>query len=306
MLYVGIEIGGTKLQIVTGDRHGHIRQRLLFDVDKSKGASGIRTQIQQGIPHILGPTTKAAAVGVGFAGPVDWETGRISRSHQVEGWTDFPIVKWLSDYTGVPVVVDNDANAAAFGEANHGAGVGLNPVFHVTLSSGVGGGLVKNGEIYHGVKPGEAEIGHVRLDRSGTVLESRCSGWAVDTKVRDAIAKHPKSPLARSAAGLTGSHAKALKPALDDGDPVARQILEDTAADLAFGLSHVTHLIHPEIIILGGGLAQLGEPLRQAVETALHKWTMEAFAPGPKVVISKLGEDAVSIGALTLAKLRVY
>src|SRR6185295_6797087 len=109
---------------------------------------------------------------------------------------------------GAPVTVENDANTACLGEALRGAGVGRNPVFYVTLGSGVGGGLVVDGRIYHGAMPGEAEIGHVRLDRNGTTVESRCSGWAVDAKVRALKATEPDSLLARLVSENVGGEAK--------------------------------------------------------------------------------------------------
>ena len=177
-LFLGIEIGGTKLQIVTGGANAKIRERHRFTVEADKGAAGIRRQIETALAEIL-KTVKPAAVGVGFGGPVDWRTGRICKSHQIEGWSGFDLAGWLLKLTRARVLVDNDANVAALGEACHGAGRGASPVFYVTLGSGVGGGLVVNGEIYHGATPGEAEIGHVRLDREGTIVEERCSGWAV-------------------------------------------------------------------------------------------------------------------------------
>src|SRR5207302_6684163 len=100
----------------------------------------------------------------------------------------------------------------------------------------------------------------------------------------------------------TGGEARHLAPALQQGDAAAKRVLNETAEDLAFGLSHVVHLFHPEVILLGGGLSLVGEPLRAAVESALRSFTMEAFAPGPKVRLAALGEDAVPMGALELAK----
>ena len=287
--YLGIEIGGTKLQIVLGDATAKILQSHRLTVDRAAGAPGIRQQIETILAKILPAIPQLTAVGVGFGGPVDWRTGKICRSHQIEGWSEFDLAGWLKKLTHAPVFVDNDANVAALGEAIHGAGQSANPVFYVTLGSGVGGGLVVDGRIYHGATPGEAEIGHLRLDRAGTVVESRCSGWAVDAKIRSLPQLSTLNPQPFPASALA------------QNNPAAQRILRETAEDLAFALSHVVHLFHPQVIVIGGGLANVGEPLRAAVATALKPFVMEAFHPCPSTLLTALAENAVPIGALELA-----
>ena len=298
--FLAIEIGGTKLQLFIGDGTGCIRHRWRFEVNAVSGGQGIRAQIEKVLPEIL-TAHDVSAVGVGYGGPVDWQTGEICCSHQIEGWANFPLGDWLNARTNKPVLIDNDANVGALGEAVHGAGQGYNPVFYVTLGSGVGGGLVVDGKIYHGAKPGESEIGHIRLERGGAIVEQRCSGWAVDSRIRGAVSQNPTSVLARLASGMAQSEARALAPALGQNCAVARHIIDEVCEDLAFGLSHVTHLCHPAVIVLGGGLALVGEPLRASVQAALDRFVMEAFAPGPRVVLAALREDAVPVGALLLA-----
>lgn len=298
----GVEIGGTKLQLVAGNARIGIRDRFRATVNPARGGAGIREQIDQALRTWAQSGSRPQAVGVGFGGPIDWRTGVIQCSHQIEGWAGFPLAEWLQQRSEAPVFADNDANVGALGEAGQGAGRGGNPVLYVTLGSGVGGGLVVDGHIYHGAFPGEAEIGHVRLDRAGGTVESRCSGWAVDKKIRERCANQPSGGLARLVNGQAGGEARHLAVALAQGDPVAQTILRETAQDLAFGLSHAVHLFHPEIIVLGGGLSLLGEPLRQAVAEAMPSFIMKAFAPGPKLVLARLGEDAVPMGALALAQ----
>jgi len=300
-LFAGIEIGGTKLQLVIGDETGKIVERRKLAVEVKEGGEGIRKQIERTLPELLAGR-KPDGIGVGFGGPVNWKTGKICRSHQIEGWDEFDLPAWLGERANAPVSVDNDANVAALGEARHGAGAGFNPAFYVTLGSGVGGGLIVNGNLYHGASPGEAEIGHIRLDRNGTTLESHCSGWAVDARIRESAKVEPTSILARKLKGDPGGEAKFLGAALQEGDELAKRILEETAADLAFGLSHVVHLFHPGIIVIGGGLSGVGDPFRLAVQNALGRYVMGAFAPGPGIELSKLEEDAVPVGALELAR----
>jgi glucokinase len=300
--YLGVEIGGTKLQIVSGDHQAALLERRRFEVDPIEGAPGIRRQIERALPELF-QQWKPAALGVGFGGPVDRQTGRIARSHQIEGWSGFDLRGWIAGLAGgLPVWVENDANTAALGEALRGAGTGCNPVFYVTLGSGVGGGCVVDGRIYHGAAPGESEIGHLRLDRSGGIVEKRCSGWAVDAKIRALQTANTPSVLRDRLPSALGGEARLLAQALVENDAAARAILAETAEDLAFALSHVTQLFHPEVIILGGGLSLLGEPLRAAVATALPRFIMEVFGSGPQVKLAALGEDAVPAGCLLGAR----
>ena len=303
MHFLAIEIGGTKLQVCAGTADGTIVGRARFVVDREAGGEGIRAQIASALPDLIA-TWSPRAIGVGYGGPVDWKTGRIKCSHHIEGWNDFPLGDWLRERTSLPVFVDNDANVAALGEALHGAGRGANPVFWVNAGSGVGGGLVADGSLYHGAMPGEMEIGHVRLERDGMIVEDRCSGWAVDRAVRDATEKEPQSVLAQLAA-KSKPDARILAPALAAGCPVADRILTHAADELAFALSHVVQLLHPEVIVVGGGLSLLGEPLRARLAAALPHWVMDAFAPGPRVALAGLGEDSVPVGALALCRAAV-
>jgi glucokinase len=297
--YLGIEIGGSKLQLVLGDEKAQILKRFRFNVDRTAGAEKIRQHIAETLYHL--ESEKFSAIGVGYGGPIDRVTGNVQVSYQIEGWSGFRLKDWLGYLSGVPVVVDNDANVAAFGEALHGAGKNYNNVFYITLGSGVGSGLVLQKEIYHGAFPGEAEMGHIRLDKTGRTTESSCSGWAVDKKVREAVRICPEGPLAKLVKGGEGAEAKVLTEAIRLNDAQAIKILDETCDDLAFGISHAVHLLHPETIILGGGLSFLGEALRKLVQQKLTRYLMDVFQPGPPIQLSSLKEDAVPVGALELA-----
>lgn len=301
-MHLGIEIGGTKLQVVLGNASG-IKRRWRGTVNAENGGAGICEQLDRALAKLLEANVRdeLQGAGVGFGGPIDVRSGRILRSHQIHGWENFPLRDWLSDRTKTPVAVDNDANVAALGEAKRGAGAGSDPVLYVTLGSGVGGGLVRDGAIYHGAPPGEAEFGHIRLDREGATVESRCSGWAVDARLREAARREPKSPLGRLLQGKSGAEARYLSEACASGDKQASKILLEIAEDLGFALSHAVHLFHPAVIVLGGGLSLVGEPLREAVAKRLPAYLMKAFLPAPHVRLAGLGEDAVTIGALELA-----
>ncbi len=298
--FLGIEIGGTKIQVFLADDQTNILERHKFFVSEKRDGALIRDKIQEKVINILNKT-KIEVIGIGYGGPVDYRTGKVVTSYQVKGWSDFQLGQWLYELTRIPVVVDNDANTAALGEAHLGAGKNCSRTLYITLGSGVGGGLVIDGKVYHGYKPGEVEIGHIRLDKDGRILENSCSGWAVDKKIRNYIKSNPKSILANVVGNEKSGETKYLLQAIEKGDNGADRILQDTADDLAFGLSHAVHIMHPEVIILGGGLSLIGDPLLKAVEKNLQGYLMDAITP-PKISIAELKEDAVCVGAALMAK----
>lgn len=297
--YIGIEIGGTKLQLVVGDDQARILERFRFVVDREQGAKGIKKQIKEAIDKIM--LHSAAGIGIGFGGPVDHQTGKILRSYQVPGWGEFVIREWLETLTRIPVWIDNDANVAALGESLHGAGKKSRQVFYVTIGSGVGAGLVIDQQIYHGSKSTEAEFGHIRLDKSGRTVESSCSGWAVDEKIRNYARDNPASLLNELTRDYTQGEARVLVSALKQEDMASIDILEQVTDDFAFALSHAVHLVNPETVILGGGLSLIGERFRKVIAEKLPAYLMDVLRPGPSVQLSLLKEDAVTVGALTLA-----
>ena len=299
MTRIGIEIGGTKQQIIAGDNQGNIVDRCRFGMETNANASDIQKRITEELPKLI-TAHQPERIGVGFGGPVDIAQGKVATSHQIEGWSGFPLRDWLHDLSGLPVVIENDANSAALAEAVRGAGRGLSPAFYMNMGSGVGGGLIINGKIYHGTAPGEVEFGHLQLDPDGTTVEDRCSGWAVDNAIRDAAKNNPDCPLAQLLGKETGGEAKHLAESLAQDDPVAQDILDILTHDLAFALSHVTHLFHPQVVILGGGLSLVGAPLRKGIETRLPQFLMETYGNGPELKLAELTEDAVPLGALLL------
>lgn len=297
--FLGIEIGGTKLQLVVGDESARILERFRFVVDPVAGAKGIKKQIRKALDKIR--LHSVGAIGIGFGGPVDHVTGKILTSYQVQGWGDFVIQDWLEKLAGIPVWIDNDANVAALGESLYGVGKDAKQVFYITLGSGVGAGLVVDQKIYHGAKYSETEFGHIRLDKTGRTVESSCSGWAVDGKIRDYVRLHPESLLGEMTKGYTRGEARVLISTLERKDQPSFEILEQTTDDLAFALSHAVHLLNPGIVVLGGGLSLIGETFRKLTAEKLPGYLMDVLRPGPSVRLSLLKEDAVPVGALALA-----
>jgi glucokinase len=297
--YLGIEIGGTKFRTVIGNSNGEIIDYWHADVAKDLGAAGIRKDLRKALDYLN--KYKPASIGVGFGGPVDFDKGTVCTSHQIGGWNNFNLGSWIREISGLPVMVENDANTAALAEAVKGAGMDVSRVFYVTLGSGMGGGMILKRQIYHGEKPGESEIGMMLFDHHLNTMESQCCGWSVDRKIREYSKANPNSLLAQLTRDINRGEAKYLNAAIGKGDWGATKILDETADNISFALSYVVHLFHPKMIIIGGGLSMVGEPLFKRINETLPKYVMSAFHPVPKVKIAKLGEDVVCIGALFLA-----
>ena len=308
---LGIEIGGTKLQSAVVAADGRVLLRRSDRVDPAGGADGIRTVLAAQIAGIIddaaGNRLAIRAIGIGFGGPVNREQGVVATSFHVGGWSDFPLAAWVAGQVEgalgpVSVVLENDSNAAALGEAIVGAGRGARVVVYSNAGSGIGSGLVIDGRLYRGRPSGEMELGHLRLIPGGGILENSSAGWAIDARVCEAVAAEPTGALAQGAA-TTGAvpSARLLPAALAAGDTTAQRILDGAAAPYAHALSHVVHLLNPDVIVLGGGVATIGEPWRGSVARQLEGFLMTPLQPAPPVRLATLGEDVVPVGVALAA-----
>lgn len=242
-MYLGIEIGGTKLQLGVGAGDGKLVALERRNVDIARGAEGIRAQIAA-VGRELIAAHSVRGVGYGFGGPLDLATGRTIKSHQVAGWDDFPLAEWTQTVLGVPVVLNNDCDAAALAEARFGAGAGKKIVFYVTVGTGVGGGLVIDGRIFRGSRGVAAEIGHlrpgVRCEDPAATVEADVAGPGIVAAVRRFVEifgvhlRDPRGALPRitKIADLEREAAEHLRPTMPDflHDPAqAGDILREIA-----------------------------------------------------------------------------
>ena len=248
--FLGIEIGGTKLQLGVGADDGV----LAGSVARLRGC-GRRAGRHSPADH---PSRAGVAgkgqhrpfplrgVGIGFGGPVDDATRTVIKSHQIEGWDNFPLANWVSEVVGLPAALGNDADVAGLAEALHGAGKGLSPIFYITIGSGIGGGFIIDGEIYRGVGKGAAEIGHLIVDYPSDVpmiLEEAASGWAIDQNARARLSREPNGGLDRGGGepgrsrraedfvgrlgSFSGRHSQRRRPAVSAPDRYRRRRFPD-------------------------------------------------------------------------------
>ena len=317
-MYLGIEIGGTKLQLGLGDGDGSLHALWRGAVVASDGADGIRRQIEAAIPGLLASAKRKRdelkGVGIGFGGPVDDATRSVIKSHQIAGWDGFPLADWIADLVGVPAVLGNDADVAGLAEALFGAGKGLSPIFYITIGSGIGGGLIINGEIYRGCGRGAAEIGHLTFvvdnqEPTYVPLEELASGWAIEAAARSRFdSMQAQNPLFFYLIDgkIENITAEVVCWAAENGDWLAPLILNKAWKYLADALCRVIALVCPQRIVIGGGVSLMGEqmlfePLRKLVAERVF----EPFADCYDIVPAALGEEVVVHGALVLARKRL-
>lgn len=308
-MLLGIEIGGTKLQLGVGDgQRAELAACKRLDIDVRRGAAGILEQIQQAAGELIErfPVTR---IGIGFGGPVDTAAGRVLISHQVDGWRDFELGAWCQQTWGLPAVLGNDCDAAALAEARYGAGVGRQTVFYVTVGTGIGGGFVQRGVLYGAGRPAAAEIGHLRpgvlANEPALTVEALASGPGIAAAARRQLCGDVAGggDLRQRAGGdLERLTAKSVGEAAADGNPLAIEVLERTCQVLGWAIAQAITLLAPEVVVVGGGVSLLGEklffaPLRRAVQC----YVFPPLAGSCEIVPAALGEWVVVHGAIALA-----
>jgi glucokinase len=339
-MYLGIEIGGTKLQLGVGSDGSELLEVCRMDIDPDGQAMGILRQIERTASD-LAARHQLAGVGIGFGGPVDTRSGRVIRSHQVDGWENVELARWCSRIVGVPAVLGNDCDTAALAEARYGAGRGCRSVFFVTAGTGVGGGYVVDGQLQGAGRPAVAEIGHLRpglqADRSDMTVESMASGWGIAAAAKARIqgnmtlrlASRPETVLSagtgpggridrpdiehefrrelldRCDGDLDQLTAKQIACAAGEGNQLALDVIRHATDVLGWAIAQTVTLLAPDVVVVGGGVSLMGEslffaPLRDAVSRYVFPPLADAF----EVVPAALGELVVVHGAIALAARR--
>jgi len=277
---LAIDIGGTKFSgaVFDGDR-------MLARESRATDREGGPVWMIQQIREIAGRWRTQygyARCGIGFGGPIDFPSQRVTLSTHVAGWKDFPLVERIREQLRVETIVDNDANAGALGEALHGAGNGCRPLFYMTLSTGIGGAIVTEQAVYRGADSYAGEIGHITIRPGGP--ECLCGA---------------RGCFERMCCGLwlERDYGRAARELIAGADFVRQYVV-----DLALGLKAAIMLLNPARIVIGGGIAKAGDqlfvPLRAELRNQITSWSKARI----DVVPAALGDDSVLYGAMELAK----
>ncbi|HLO49218.1 MAG TPA: ROK family protein [Kamptonema sp.] len=307
---LALDFGGTKLAaaIVADGGREWLKQRRVLSPPQADAKTDL--DIAREMIQDLLSGEKPAAIGVSFGGPVDASTGTIRLSHHVPGWENIPLRQMLEKEFGVPVSVDNDANVAALGEYQFGAGVGCEHLFYITVSTGVGGGWILNKRLWRGTAGMAGEIGHTVVDPMGPLclcgkrgcVERLASGPYIALAVREELRDRPsQGKILRSLAkdNEEAITAQLVSQAATEGDAIAIKALDRAAWALGVGIGNAANLINPQRFVLGGGVTKVGERFwevlrRVAKETALPEVDFD-------ILPAALGDDAPLWGAVALA-----
>ncbi|HET9771912.1 MAG TPA: ROK family protein [Acidimicrobiia bacterium] len=309
MLTAGVDVGGTKLLAVVATEKGEIVAELRAPT--ADGPEAILDAVAGALQSLLAAQPGIAAAGVGLAGLVDLD-GTVHYAPNLPGFVGIAARERLAERCPVPVVVDNDANVAALGEVLHGAGRGQREVLVVTLGTGIGGGLVFDGKVHRGGYGLAAEIGHFTVDPAGPVCacgarghwEATASGTALGRRARDWAARgDAPGVLARAAGAVEAVTGHAVGLAAEAGEPDALAILAEHAEAVAVGLGGLVNILDPAVIVISGGLVELGDLLLEPLRAALpHHVEAAALRTLPPVLAAELGEHAGAVGAAALAR----
>lgn len=307
---LGIDIGGTKLAAGVVTAEGEQLSQDRVPTLASEGPDRVIDRLIDLCRHVVllsgVPWSQIEAAGVGCGGPLDPHTGVIKEPPNLPGWIDVPLVQRLHDALGVPVFLDNDANAAALGEHHFGAGRGVANMVYLTISTGVGGGIIIDNRLYQGVNGNAGEIGHMSVDYKGRpcncgsrgCLEAYASGTNIAARAREAVLAGRPSVLAGNPEKITG---ETVFEAILQGDEVALQVWDETLEILGAGIASVINIFNPSLVVLGGGITNFGDLLFQPLRRIALSRAMGPLAQVVEIVPAQLGGQVGVLGAAAVA-----
>nr|WP_304218604.1 ROK family glucokinase [Fredinandcohnia onubensis] len=313
-LLIGIDLGGTTVKLAFITQEGEIVTKWEIPTDKSgaKIIPDIAEAIEAKMNELKLSKEQFAGVGMGAPGPIHFEEGVIYKATNL-GWREmYPLKTELEANIGLPTVVDNDANVAAIGEMWKGAGEGAKDLLCVTLGTGVGGGIISNGNVVRGANGAGGEIGHITSLVDGGALcgcgktgciETIASATGIARLAKEAIQGGNESSVLREQFEQTGEvTSKDVFEAAGKGDLLAQEIIDNVTTHLGLALSHVANGLNPEKIVIGGGVSKAGELLLLPLRKQFNRFAFPRVAEAAEITIATLGNDAGVIGAAYLAK----
>jgi glucokinase len=310
-IIAGIDIGGTKIAVAFASTAGEMFFKTRFPTQTERGARNIWNDTLARIGRLAEEANaRIIAIGIGCGGPLNRARGVILSPPNLPGWDEFPIVELTRAKFDVPIVLDNDANAAALGELRYGAGRGLQNLVYITISTGIGGGVIVNEKVVHGVGDGGGEIGHLTILPDGVeckcgargCLEMLASGTNVARRARERLQTGAPSLMLEMAGGIERVTAQTVSDAARAGDAIAREIWDETVRYIAIGVNDIIVTLAPQAVILGGGVMATGEQLLEPLRAEVKRRVKILPVKEVQILPAALGGDSGIYGALILGQ----
>ena len=311
---LAIDLGGTKIIAAIISNKGQIvaKERCLTLADE--GPQPVIGRIFSAIDHLLSQRkinpSQLDSISIAAAGAIDFEKGLVTSSPHLPGWHDVPLRDIVEEKYKVNTFLINDASAAALGEHHFGAGQGVNNLILLAVGTGIGGGIILNGRLYSGASGSAGEIGHITIDVGGPkcdcgntgCLEALVSGTAVAKEAIRRIKQGERSSLTEIVGGkIENITAEKVSIAAQDGDSLASEVILKAATYLGVGLANLVNIFNPEMIIIGGGIAKMGDPLLNPARQVVRERAFQLSAQAVQIVSAQLGDDAGVLGAAVFA-----
>lgn len=312
---IGIDVGGTNVKIALVDGEGKIIYSNSVPTYAQMGYEYTVNNIKQAIHDLMKETNTDAkeieGIGFDFPGQVDYKTGVVKLAPNIPGWVNVPIAQMIEEEFNIQTRIDNDVRCAALGELKFGAGKGCENFVCITVGTGIGSGLVINGQLVRGAANAAGEIGHIKLQMNGGpicgcgdtgCLEAFASGPSIVAMAQEYL-KGGKSTKFREMAGADGEITPYIvAKAAEAGDPVAKRIFEIVGTYIGMGLVSVINLLNPEKVIIGGGVAAAGDLLLDPIRKTIKERAMVVAGNSVEIVPAELGNSAGVIGASMLVE----
>ncbi len=309
--FLTADLGGTQIRAALCDATGRIHRRAQDLTRAAEGQEAVIARIKATLTEALGDTPLDQVRGIGIAapGPLDPKAGVIVFAPNLIGWHNVPLRQIIQDHFGIPTFLGNDANLAALGEYRFGAGRGVQHLIYITVSTGIGGGIIEDGKLLLGARGFAAEVGHQTIQADGPrcncgnigCLEVLAAGPAIARMAREAITNGEQSVLQEMVQGdLDQISARLVYEAARQDDAVAIRALHQAGHYLGVGIINLLYLFNPEVIIIGGSVAKAGDflfaPMWETIRARLHPLYWETL----RIVPPELGDDVGLLGALAL------
>jgi len=311
---LAIDLGGTKVLTAIISNKGQVMAREYCLTLADEGPEAVINRILLAIDHLLSQRninlSQLGGISIAAAGAIDFEKGLITSSPHLPGWHDVPLRDIVKEKYKVNTFLINEANAAALGEHYFGAGQGVNNLILLTVGTGIGGGIIINGRLYSGANGSAGEIGHITIDVNGPrcscgntgCLEALVSGTAVAKEAIERIRQGQRSSLTEIVGGeIENITAEKVSLAAQGGDSLASEVILKAATYLGVGLVNLVNIFNPEMIIIGGGMAKMGELLLNPARQVVRERAFQLPAQAVQIVLAQLGDDAGVLGAAVFA-----